>query len=46
MDLCENHIACMDLCENHTENGVSFHMCSAVEIAWLAQNIRHGSTSV
>jgi len=28
------------------ENGVSIHMCSAVEVAWLAQNIRHSSTSV
>jgi len=27
-----------------TENGVSFYMCSAVEVAWLAQNIRHSST--
>ena len=29
-----------------TENGVSFYMCSAVEVAWLAQNIRHISTHV
>jgi len=29
-----------------TENGVSFHMCSAVEVAWLAQNIGHSSTRV
>jgi len=27
-----------------TENGVSFYMCSAVEIAWFAQHIRHSST--
>jgi len=27
-----------------TENGVSLYMCSAVEVAWLAQNIRHSST--
>ena len=24
----------------------SFYMCSAVEVAWLAQNIRHNSASV
>jgi len=30
----------------NTENSVSFHMCSAVEVAWLAQNIRHSSTRV
>jgi len=24
-----------------TENGVSFYMCSVVEVAWLEQNIRH-----
>jgi len=29
-----------------TGNGVSFCMCSAVEVAWLAQIIRHGSTRV
>ena len=29
-----------------TENGVSFHIRSAVEVAWLAKNIRHGSTRV
>jgi len=28
------------------ENGVSFYMCSAMGVAWLAQNIRHSSTSV
>jgi len=28
------------------ENGVSFYMCSAVEVAWLAQDIRHSSTRV
>jgi len=26
-----------------TENGVSFYMCSSVEVAWLAQNIRHSN---
>jgi len=26
-----------------TENCVSFYMCSAVELAWLAQNIRQSS---
>jgi len=25
----------------YTGNVVSFHMCSAVEIKWLAQNIQH-----
>jgi len=29
-----------------TENGVSFYMCSAVEVVWLAHNIRHSSTRV
>jgi len=29
-----------------TENGVSFYMGSAVEVAWLAQNIWHSSTRV
>ena len=29
-----------------TENGVSIYMCSAVEVAWLAQNFRHSSTRV
>jgi len=29
-----------------TENSVSFYMCSAVEVAWLAQNIRHSNTRV
>jgi len=28
------------------ENGVSFYMCSAVEVAWLAQNIRQSGTRV
>ena len=27
-------------------NGVLFYMCGAVEVAWLVQNIRHGSASV
>jgi len=27
-------------------NGFSFYMCSAVEVAWLAQNIRDSSTRV
>jgi len=26
-----------------TENCISFYMCSAVEVAWSAQNIRHSS---
>jgi len=29
-----------------TESGVSIDMCSAVEVAWLAQNFRHSSTRV
>jgi len=29
-----------------TEDGISICMCSAVEVAWLAQNIRHASTRV
>jgi len=29
-----------------TENGITIHMCSAVEVAWLAQNFRHSSRSV
>jgi len=37
------HVGSAQLC---TENGVSFYMCSAVEVAWLAQSIRHSSTRV
>ena len=37
------HVGPEQLC---TGNGVSFYMCSAVEVALLAQNIRHSSTSV
>jgi len=29
-----------------TENGISIYICSAVELAWLAQNFRHSSTLV
>ena len=29
-----------------TENGISIYMCSAVEVAWSAQNFRHSSTRV
>jgi len=29
-----------------TENGISIYMCSAVEVAWLAQNFRHSGTCV
>ena len=29
-----------------TENGISIYMCSAVEVAWLAQNFCHSSTRV
>ena len=32
------HVGSAKLC---TENGASFYMCSAVEIAWLAQNYRY-----
>jgi len=34
------HIGSAQLC---TENGVSFYMCSAMEVAWITQNIRHSS---
>jgi len=37
------HVGPAQLC---TQNSVSFYMCSAVEVAWLAHNIRHGSTRV
>ena len=37
------HVGQARLC---TGNGVSFHMCSAVEVAWLETNIRHSSTRV
>jgi len=37
------HVGSAQLCMG---NGVSFYMCSAVEVAWLAQNIRHSSTRV
>jgi len=37
------HVGSAQLC---TENDVSFYMCSAVEVAWLAQNIRNSSTRV
>jgi len=30
----------------YTENGVSIYMCSAVGVAWLAQNFQHSSTCV
>jgi len=29
-----------------TENGISIYMCSAVDVAWLAQNFWHSSTLV
>jgi len=32
------HVGQAQLC---TGNDVSFYMCSTVEVAWLAQNIRH-----
>jgi len=37
------HVGPAQLC---TQNGVSVYMCSAVEVGWLAQNIRHSSTRV
>jgi len=37
------HVRPAQLC---TENGLSIYMCSAVEVAWLAQNFRHSSTRV
>jgi len=37
------HVGPVQLC---TENGVSIYMCSAVEVAWLAQKIRFTSTRV
>ena len=37
------HVRSAQLC---TENSVSFHMRSAVEVAWLTQDIRHSSTPV
>jgi len=37
------HVRPAQLC---TENGISIYMCSAVEVAWLAQNFRHSSTHV
>ena len=37
------HVGFTQLC---TENDVSSYMCSAVEDAWLAQNIRHSSARV
>jgi len=37
------HMRPAQLC---TGNGVSIYMCSAVEVAWLAQNIRQSSARV
>jgi len=37
------HVGSAQLCSGI---GVSFYMCSAVEVAWLAQNIRHSSIRV
>jgi len=37
------HVKPAQLC---TENGVSIYTWSAVEVAWLAQNFRHGSRRV
>ena len=37
------HVGSAQLC---SENGVLFYMCSAVKVAWLAQNTWHSSTLV
>jgi len=37
------HVGLPQLC---TGNGVSFYMCSAVEVAWLAQNIRNSQRRI
>jgi len=37
------HVGLVQLC---TGNGVSFYMCSAVEVAWLAQNVRQSNARV
>ena len=37
------HVRPAQLC---AENGISIYMCSAVEVAWLAQNFRNSSTCV
>jgi len=37
------HVRPAQLC---TENGITICMCSAVEVAWLAQIFRHSSRSV
>jgi len=37
------HVRPAQLC---TENGISIYMCSAVEVAWLAQSFRHSSARV
>jgi len=37
------HAGSAPLC---AENGVLIYMCSAVEVAWLAQNIQHSCTRV
>ena len=37
------HVRPAQLC---TENGISICMCSAVDVAWLAQNFRHRCTHV
>ena len=37
------HVGSAQLC---TENGISFYICSAVEVAWLARNNRRSSTCV
>jgi len=37
------HVSPAQLC---TENGISIYMCSAVEVAWLAQNFRYSSARV
>jgi len=44
--LCKAAFLQVGSAELCTENGISIYMCSAVEVAWLAQNFRHSSTRV
>jgi len=44
--LCKVVLVHVGPAQLRTENCVSIFMCSAVEVAWLAQNFRHSSTRV
>jgi len=44
--LCKAALFHVGPVQSCTENGVSICMCSAVEVAWLAQKIRHTTTRV